>query len=839
MMEVIFLGGAKEVGASCSVIKIKDKNIMIDAGIKVNEEGTESLPDISYLDNLRKEGKNLDAIIITHAHLDHCGALPAINKIFPEARIYCTPPTKAIMQVMLEDALKVARATTGLAFYDESDIDRTINSTITIGYETTYPIADGISMVLLNAGHVLGAAGVLLQSDEGTLLYTGDYTTFGQRTIEGQSMTAFLDEGVNVVISEATYGERMHPKRRDEIAKMMSIIEETIKDGGRVLIPAFALGRAQEVILAIKDNKKKGYKVYVDGLIRRINGIYKNMSNYLTKRCYKEIDKTGTLFYTDEIVEVESDEERKKILESNEPCVIIASSGMLTGGLSPIYAERLIGDKKNAIIIVGYQDEESPGRKLLELAEKPEDEREIELNGIKRKVKCRVEKCQLSAHADRLGIINFLESIESDYILLVHGDGNALESLYGDIKTNSKIAAVTQIAERGKPYQYNLPQGIRKRYSLEEKALEIALNKNREEEIDPDLLWEHLINNGKGGTNITIGDLMAVWYGIENKKGLTEEERNKFINLIRTNDRYKVNPYQSTVYIKSREEYEEEKRSVKMEQNAARELIEDKIGNYGLYKIGFENEKIVLYFHTPKYAEKCKKEIEELKKETQWEIEVSNNINTAYISEMIVRRLLKAGIELAKGPSFKGSYILVKLQEGESEEEAKKVIEDIARETGLDIRIDGIKEQREENENTPKRARLEQNYARKIIDDRINKEIRDANYKVKIGMYPDEGRMVLSFVSPEYGRRYEKTIRELEQQTGWDIEIAETYRQNVLIDEARKMLIERGITKPRVSFCSNYTEIRVAKGELQEKDKETIKREYEEKTGVRIEIKEL
>jgi Cft2 family RNA processing exonuclease len=840
-MEITFLGGAKEVGASCSIVKIQGRNIMIDAGIKVNEEGTESLPDISYIENLQKEGKAIDAIIITHAHLDHCGALPVISRIFPETRIYCTPPTKAIMQVMLEDALKVARATSGLTFYDESDIDRAMHNTVTIAYESTYPIAGEIEIVLLNAGHVLGAAGVLLQSEEGTLLYTGDYTTFKQRTIDAQSMTAFLKEGVNVVITETTYGERIHPQRRDEINQMISIIEETIEKGGKVLIPAFALGRAQEVILAIKDRKKKGYKVYVDGLIKKVNSIYKGYNNYLTRQCYKEIKATGTLFYTDEIIEIKNEEERKKVMEGNEPCVIIASSGMLTGGLSPLYAEKLIGSEKNAIIIVGYQDEESPGRKLLDLTEKTEGERVIEVHGIKRQVKCKVEKCQLSAHADKIGIRSFLESIGADYILLVHGDESAVKNMYEEIKGNSRITAYTEIAEKGKPYVFKLPEGVRKKYVLEGKAAEISLNKDINEKIDLDLLWEHLINHDKGGTYITTGDLIVIWYGVENTKNLTEEEKRKLFNMLYNNDHYVTNFYdRSTVYIKSKEEYEEEKMPKKMEQNAARKLIEEKIGRYGMYKVGFENDKIVLYFHTPKYAEKCIKDIEELKRETLWGIEVSGTTNWAYISKMIVNKLMEAGIELLKNPSYKGGCVLVKLKENEEKiKEAEKIIKDIENETGLAIRIEGVRNQAKEKEEPAKRIRLEQNYARKMIDEKINGEIGDANYKTKISMYSDEGRIVLSFVSPEYGRQYKDVIKELEKQTGWDIEINESYRQNVLIDEARKMLIKRGISKPKVSFYSNCVEIRTVKGEISEEEKIKIKKEYEEKTGVKIEIREV
>ena len=836
-MEIAFLGGAKEIGSSCCVLKIGDKNIMIDAGIKVNEEGTESLPDLSYLDELRSKDERIDAIIITHAHLDHCGALPVVSKKFPEARIYCTRPTKMIIQVMLEDALKVARMT-GLEFYDEVDIGMAVDKTMAVAYESTYPIAEGVSMVLLNAGHVLGSAGVLLQSEEGTVLYTGDYTTFGQRTLNSETMSAFLKDGVNVLITEATYGDTSHPRRRDEIEKMMGVIEETIQRGGRVLIPAFALGRAQEVILSIKDRKKKGYKVYVDGLIRKMNAIYKNMGNYLTKRCYNQIDE---LFYNEEIIEIKNEEERKKALESTEPCVIIASSGMLTGGTSPIYAEKLMGDEKSSIIIVGYQDEESPGRKLLSLAENADEEKEIEINGIKRRVKCRVEKCQLSAHADRNGIISFLETIKSDYIVLVHGDERALESIYKEISGNPKITAVVEIGERigirGQPHVYNIPGSAGKRPVLMYNAVKASLNKDVDEEIDADLLWEHLVNHGMGETYITTGDLMVIWYGHENKMSLSDEQRKKFLSVIRSNDHYLVDNSQLRVYVKSREEYEEETRPSVMEQNVARELIQKYLGEHGLNKISFVGEKIVLNFHAPGYARKCADIIEKLKQETNLEIEVSDKINSAYISKLISEKLLEAGIELQREPSYRGNYVLLKLGEGQMLEKAEKIVEEIKNETGIDIRIEGEKSRRE-----PEGVRIEQNYARKLIEERINKEISEKEYRVNISFNSAEGRILLKFVSPEYGRRYVRTIEELIRQTGWDIEIDDSYyRQNVLLEEAKKIMAEEGIRKVKAGFnnFNNYVEVRIGKEDMPEDKKVMIKKKFEEKTGVKLEIKEI
>ncbi|HEY8362295.1 MAG TPA: hypothetical protein VIK77_05360 [Tissierellaceae bacterium] len=180
---------------------------------------------------------------------------------------------------------------------------------------------------------------------------------------------------------------------------------------------------------------------------------------------------------------------------------------------------------------------------------------------------------------------------------------------------------------------------------------------------------------------------------------------------------------------------------------------------------------------------------------------------------------------------------MLKLEEGQMLEKAEKIVEEIKNETGIDIRIEGEKSRRE-----PEGVRIEQNYARKLIEERINKEISEKEYRVNISFNSAEGRILLKFVSPEYGRRYVRTIEELIRQTGWDIEIDDSYyRQNVLLEEAKKIMAEEGIRKVKAGFnnFNNYVEVRIGKEDMPEDKKVMIKKKFEEKTGVKLEIKEI
>lgn len=836
-MEIVFLGGTKEVGASSVLIKTEKKNILIDAGIKVNEDGKEALPDLSILENLRKEVQTLDAIIISHAHLDHCGALPVVNRNFPETRIYCTVPTKALMQVMLNDALKVAIATSGLTLYDEEDIDRTIRNTTAVPYEETYSLTDDVSFVLLNAGHVLGAAGILIQSNEGTVLYTGDYTIFQQRTIEGQKMTEFLKDGVNIVITEGTYGGSTHHKRRDEIKKMIDVIEDTIEKGGKVLIPAFALGRAQEVILAVKDRKNKNYPVYVDGMIRTVNSIYKSHSNYLTRHCYNEIKKTGSLFYTQEIIEVENEKDREKIMQSSEPYVIIASSGMLAGGLSPVYAEKIINDEKNAIIIVGYQDEESPGRQLLNLAEKSSTSRKIVLNGTEQEVKCRVEKAQLSAHSDKNDIIFFLESIPADYIYLMHGEEEALKKLYESLKTNEKIKAHIEIAERGKPYTHSIPPAVVKKYELTNITADISLNKSSADEVDTELLWKHLIEHKRGGTSITSGDMLALWYSPEVRAYLTEKEKSTFLNVISKDEQhFEVSYDKKWIYIKT----EEEAAPQIMDQYTAGEFIKERLKNYDIREPSFNlvERKIILRFKTLKHINEVKPLIPEFEKATLWKVEISNEPDWNYVTNFVKDKFIEEGIAVSKNPSPAGSKLIVHLENEDEIEKAEKLAHILSNETGIEIAVKTKASSSIKSLSFKDRARPDQ--ITRLVDQLINSRIDDPSFKAKPSMYQNEFKVVLGFVAPEYAERFKKEIEELREKTGWEVEVSPNYKSNILIAELIKTAESLDVKGIKAGFYGTYVEARVpAEYYNNEEILEEIKNRFKEKTGVEVVFQKL
>ena len=838
-MEITFLGGAKEVGASSVLIKTAGKNILVDAGIKVNEDGTEALPDLSILEKLHEERQKLDAVIISHAHLDHCGALPVVNRIFPETKIYCTQPTKAVMQVMLEDALKVARATTGLVFYDEEDIAKTINMTATVPYESSYSIDEKVSFVLLQAGHVLGAAGVLIQSDEGTLLYTGDFTVTEQRTIEGQKMTTFLKDGVNIIISEGTYGGEAHSDRKKEIERLIKIIEETVENGGRVLIPAFALGRAQEVLLAIKDRKKKGYIVYADGLIRTINAIYKSHNNYLTKHSYRESKRSNDLFYTDEIVEVKNEKQREKIMSEKSPYVVVASSGMLTGGLSPVYAEKIIDDEKSTIIIVGYQDEESPGRQLLNLAENKTPVRKITLNGIEKEVKCRIEKAQLSAHASGKDIMLFLESIPADYIYLAHGEEESLAELAEELKKSSKIKAHIEIAKKGETYLHKIPPANIKKYSFALHTEKFSLNKGVEDKINTELLWKHLVEHGIEGTEITAGDLMTIWYGTENLKSITEKDRTAFLRAVAEDKQHFEISYDRTqVYIKT----EDEAAPKRMDQASAREFLEEKLKKYDLKTISFieSEEKAVLVFNTFKYIDEVKKMLPELEEKTLWKIEIRPTPDWIYIKGLVKDKFAEEKISLLKEPSDVGNKLIIKVEENENTvNRAEKLAQELSRETGIEIFLDS-RVPREHKISSPNTKIAKPHEINLLVDKIINAQISDPEFHVKASMNQEDLVVTLRFATPQYAERFKKEIETFEQRSGWKVSVHPYPRTDVLFSRTRKILLSKGIVQSKVSWNGTYLEVKIPKELLTEEQiKEEIKQELNELFGIEVEIKAI
>ncbi|MCD8105120.1 MAG: MBL fold metallo-hydrolase [Lachnospiraceae bacterium] len=361
-----FLGGAMEVGASSILVKMCGQRILLDAGIR-QKAGADPLPDFRRI----QEKGGVNAIVVSHAHMDHTGSLPVISRAYPNARIYMISMTIDLTRVLLYDSIKMMnRQEEGIPAYAEKDVEQLFGRMMAVRYEQPMEILPGITLTMYQAGHIAGAACVYLTSKEGSLFYSGDFSAFAQNTIEGIRIPKLRPD---VAIVESTYGDRLHSNRQVEEQALIDTAAECIAKGGKMLIPTFALGRAQEVLLILKRAMNKGElpktKVYVDGMVRDMNVAYSRNPWFLKNALAKKAERGGELFYSDEIVAVGPKDNRDDLLKMAGPAIFVASSGMLTGGPSVEYAKKIAPMENGYIVITGYQDEEAPGRQIVELLE--------------------------------------------------------------------------------------------------------------------------------------------------------------------------------------------------------------------------------------------------------------------------------------------------------------------------------------------------------------------------------------------------------------------------------------------------------------------------------------
>ena len=432
-MKYMFLGGAGEVGASCLLIFAADKTILIDAGIRVNQQGKDSLPDLELLKGI---APSLDAIFVSHAHADHIGALPLVHQMSPTTPIYTTPPTAYLSNIMLRNAYQVMEKTGETLFQEEtvvSTIEQMQKSLWDI--DTWYPVFDDWKVMFIHSGHILGAVAIVLDTPEGKFLYSGDVSGFNQKTIDGIRDLSGINP--DFMWCEATYGDGDHPSRTSEEQKLAQAVADVITNGGSVLIPSFALGRAQEILLILKQSMEGNaiptFPVYVDGLVTAIckgyeKGIHawQGIGRRLQTWGKNSLKKDGSIFFSKTIQVVHYGMRAQKIADNTPKC-IIASSGMLTGGASVDYAKALAPREKNAIFLSGYQDAESPGRRLQEL--NTGDILSFP-DGAAVEVKCNVQRFHLSAHSDAIQLTKMIKQANPKAIALVHGENNAIQGLW-------------------------------------------------------------------------------------------------------------------------------------------------------------------------------------------------------------------------------------------------------------------------------------------------------------------------------------------------------------------------------------------------------------------------
>jgi len=422
------LGGFGQVGRSCMLLTTGESKILIDCGINPGAKSPlESYPRLDWA-NITLD--DLDGIVIGHAHLDHTGFLPVLCKYGYKGPIYCTEPTLPMMNLIQLDAIKVASAQGRSPIYSERDVKQIMQQVITLPYGTVTDISPDIKLVFANAGHILGSAlcHFHIGSGDHNFVYSGDIK-FGKSTLFEAASWNF--PRVETLLIESTYGakEDIQPSRQEVESAFINSINNVLTDGGKILIPIPAVGRAQEIMLVIDHYMKSGEMVeapvFTEGMISEASSIHEAYPEYLARELRKKILETDdNPFDSEYFTNIEHTDAREEPLRENSPCIIMATSGMLEGGPVLEYFKNIAPDKKNKILFVSYQVNGTLGRRVLDGSKQISligKEGKIEVVGIN----CGVEKLDgFSGHSDYNQLISFVHKLRPKLrrVLVNHGE---------------------------------------------------------------------------------------------------------------------------------------------------------------------------------------------------------------------------------------------------------------------------------------------------------------------------------------------------------------------------------------------------------------------------------
>src|SRR5271157_2771268 len=441
------LGAFQEVGRSCLLIETSESKVLLDCGIHPGARNAwDAYPRLDWADI---SPGDLDAIVISHAHLDHMGFLPAMFKYGYDGPVYCTEPTLPLMTLLQSDFVKIAQIEGGRLIYDQKDIRDTVQHAITLPYSTVTDISPDIKLVFNNAGHILGSATVHLHIGEGAhnIVYTGDYK-YGRTQLFDSATWNY--PRVETLITESTYGakEDIMPIREEVEMNFVNAINGTLKAGGKVLIPIPAVGRAQEILLVIDQYMRNKVlveaPVFMEGMISEATAIHVSYAEYLSRELRTKIlDEGVNPFKSEYFTEVEHPSDREEAYREG-PAIILATSGMLEGGPVLDYFENLAPSDKNKILFVSYQVQGTIGRRVLDGGS------QASLMGQDGKikivdVKAAVQKIEgFSGHSDYNQIIRFIGKVRPKLQLVIvnHGEKRKTENLAYAINRIYRVASM-------------------------------------------------------------------------------------------------------------------------------------------------------------------------------------------------------------------------------------------------------------------------------------------------------------------------------------------------------------------------------------------------------------
>jgi KH/beta-lactamase-domain protein len=423
-VRVTMLGCCREVGRAAFLLSTPESKVLIDCGEKPDNSSNNApylyVPEIHPL-------SQLDAVILTHAHLDHCALVPLLYKYGYDGPVYSTPPTRDLSAMLQLDYLDVVSKEDRKIPYSSNEVKSYIRHSITLNYGSVTDIAPDIKLTFHNAGHILGSAIAHFHVGDGlyNIAFTGDFN-YSKSRLFNPATNQF--PRLEAIFMESTYGGSgdIQPARAEAEEKLYETISSVISRGGKVIIPAFAVGRSQEVMLALEEGIRKekipAVKVYLDGMIREATAIHTTYPEYLNSELRNQIFKEGlNPFLADCFVSVDSSDLREKVM-NGDPCVIITTSGMLNGGPVMEYLSGLASDERNALVFVGYQAEGTMGRRI------QKGWREIPI-GRRGTIVINLEIVTIdgfSGHSDRRQLINYIGHVQPkpEKIFTIHGDEN-------------------------------------------------------------------------------------------------------------------------------------------------------------------------------------------------------------------------------------------------------------------------------------------------------------------------------------------------------------------------------------------------------------------------------
>jgi metallo-beta-lactamase family protein len=436
-MKVTSYGAAREVTGSKHLLEVNGARILLDCGMF---QGRREEADQKNR-NFHFAPESVDAMILSHAHIDHSGVIPMLHRKGYKGRIYTTPATRDLCSVMLLDSARIQqRDAEWLAkkkqsyvspLYDETDVSAVMKRFVSFPYEERFEVAPDVFVTFHDAGHVLGSAMVAVDykenGSERRFVFSGDIGRYNMPLLEDP----WEPEDADAIMMESTYGDREHDPIEAIEAKLAEVILRTVRRGGKVIIPSFALERAQEVVFALKrlelNGKIPSLPVYVDSpLTANITEIFRYHKESFDKETQQVQATGGDPFELGHIEYIRNTDDSMRVNSITEPCIIIAASGMCEFGRILHHLRNNCEDPRNTIAIVGFMAKNTLGRRIVER------QPEIKIFGVKRQLKAEVVKFNgFSAHAGRNELLRFGERCKgaNQRVMLVHGEDIALEAL--------------------------------------------------------------------------------------------------------------------------------------------------------------------------------------------------------------------------------------------------------------------------------------------------------------------------------------------------------------------------------------------------------------------------